>query len=110
MDVHIIGSLLLSKLEVNYPFQIKAKALYTIEFLIKKNEKYLSYFKAHVDQLSTFPEPEDNVENYRKILKVVLNFIGISNPVPQEQAEFKPVFVDPGYNDDPKSKISNFIQ
>lgn len=55
MDVHTIGSLLLSKLEVNYPFQIKAKALYTIEFLIKKNEKYLSYFKAHVDKLNEFP-------------------------------------------------------
>lgn len=37
MDVHVIGSLLLSKLEVNYAFPIKAKALYTIEFLIKKN-------------------------------------------------------------------------
>ena len=37
MDVHIIGSLLLSKLEVNYNFQVKAKALYTIEFLVKKN-------------------------------------------------------------------------
>lgn len=85
MEVHIIGSLLLSKLEVNYSFQIKAKALYTIEFLIKKNEKFLSYFKAHVDKLSEFPEPEDNVENYRKLLKVVLNFIGISNPVPFEQ-------------------------
>jgi hypothetical protein len=37
MDVHIIASLLLSKLEVNYNFQVKAKALYTIEFLVKKN-------------------------------------------------------------------------
>lgn len=55
MEVHIIGSLLLSKLEVNYPFQTKAKALYTIEFLIKKNDKYLSYFKAHVDKIKEFP-------------------------------------------------------
>lgn len=98
MDVHTIGSLLLSKLEVNYPFQIKAKALYTIEFLVKKNEKYLSYFKAHVDKLNEFPEPEDNVENYRKILKVVLNFIGVSNPPALEDNE-KLVYVDPGYND-----------
>jgi len=30
MSVSIIGSLLLSKLEANYAFQIKAKALYTI--------------------------------------------------------------------------------
>jgi hypothetical protein len=51
MDVHIIGSLLLSKIEVNYPFQVKAKALYTVEFLIKKHEKYLAYFKANCDQL-----------------------------------------------------------
>ncbi len=55
MEVHIISSLLLSKLEVNYPFQVKAKALYTIEYLIKKNERYLSFFKAHVDKLSEFP-------------------------------------------------------
>ena len=46
MDTHIIGSLLLSKLEVNYPFQVKAKALYAIEHLVKKNEKYSAYFKA----------------------------------------------------------------
>lgn len=46
MEVHIVGSLLLSKIEVNYPFQIKAKALYTIEHMVKKNEKYAAYFKA----------------------------------------------------------------
>ncbi len=110
MQVHIISSLLLSKLEVNYPFQVKAKALYTIEYLIKKNERYLSFFKAHVDKLSEFPEPEDNVDHYRKTLKTVKNLIGIAD-VPQEQTEDqKQVFVDPGYNDDPKSKISNFIQ
>ena len=48
MSVPVVGSLLLSKLEVNYPFQVKAKALYTIEYLLKKNESFLSYFKAHV--------------------------------------------------------------
>jgi hypothetical protein len=84
MEVYIIGSLLLSKLEVNYPFQTKAKALYTIEFLLKKNEKYLAYFKAQIDKLKEFPEPEDNVESYRKILKAVLNMIGISSPSPVE--------------------------
>lgn len=85
MEVHIIGSLLLSKLEVNYPFQTKAKALYTIEFLIKKNDKYLSYFKAHVDKIKEFPQPEDNVDNYRKIVKTVLNFIGIANPAQSQE-------------------------
>ena len=35
MEVYIVGSLLLSKLEANYPYQTKAKALYTIEFLLK---------------------------------------------------------------------------
>ena len=30
MEVAVIGSLLLSKLEVNYPFQIKGKALYIV--------------------------------------------------------------------------------
>lgn len=39
---------------------------------------------------------------------MVLNFIGISNPT--EKVYEKQIFVDPGYNDDPKSKISNFIQ
>ena len=47
MEIHIIGSLLLSKIEVNYPFQIKAKALYIMEYMVKKNEKYAAYFKAH---------------------------------------------------------------
>ena len=61
MEVHIIGSLLLSKLEVNYPFQNKAKALYTIDFLAKKNDVYLSYFKANADKIRDFPEPEDSV-------------------------------------------------
>lgn len=61
MEVHTIGSLLLSKIEVNYPFQTKAKALYTIDFLAKKNDVYQSYFKAHADKIREFPEPEDNV-------------------------------------------------
>lgn len=38
LDINNVGSLLLSKLEVNYPFQVKAKALYTIELLVKKNQ------------------------------------------------------------------------
>jgi len=40
MEISNIGSLLLSKLEVNYPFQVKAKALYTIEYLAKKDKEY----------------------------------------------------------------------
>lgn len=79
LESSTIGSLLLSKLEVNYPFQIKAKALYAIEFLVKKNEEYLQYFKKHAQKLSDFPEPEDNVENYRKILKSLMNVIGIAS-------------------------------
>ena len=55
MEVHIVGSILLSKIEVNYPFQTKAKALYTIEFLVKKNEIYHSFFKAHVEKIKEFP-------------------------------------------------------
>lgn len=35
----------MSKLEVNYSFPIKAKALYTIEYLSKKNGSYANYFK-----------------------------------------------------------------
>ena len=31
MSVHVVGSLLMSKLEANYNFQVKAKSLYTIE-------------------------------------------------------------------------------
>ena len=51
----------ITKIEVNYPFQTKAKALYTIDFLAKKNDVYQSYFKAHADKIREFPEPEDNV-------------------------------------------------
>ena len=78
MDPTIVGSLLLSKVEVNYPFQIKAKSLYTIDYLVKKNPSYSSYFKTQTDRLKEFPEPEDNVENYRKVLKTVLNSIGVA--------------------------------
>ena len=110
MEVHIIGSLLLSKIEVNYPFQTKAKALYTIEYLAKKNDVYLSYFKAHASKIAEFPEPEDNVDNYRKILKTLLNFIGLTHAQPTQHPEVKPTFVDPGYNDDPRSQMSTFLQ
>ncbi len=82
LDVMVIGSLLLSKLEVNYPFELKAKALYAIEFLSKKNADYLEYFKRQAERIRDFPEPEDNVENYKKILKTVMNVLG--TPLPQE--------------------------
>jgi len=59
--------------------------------------------------LKSFPESEDNAENYRKILKTVLNYIGISAPVEDEIVN-KPVFVDPGYNDDPRSKLNTMNQ
>ena len=95
MDVGIVGSLLLSKMEVNYPFQVKAKALYTIEFLAKKNNDYLGYFSDHAEKIREFPDPEDNVENYRKIVRGVLNVIGV--PAPAEKEE-QLVFVDNGYN------------
>lgn len=77
MEVCRIGSLLLSKLEVNYSFQVKAKALYSIEYLLKKDPEYLTFFKEHLDKLRDFPEPEDNVENYRKLQKTVLGQIGL---------------------------------
>ena len=56
MEVNIIGSLLLSKLEVNYPYQIKAKSIYTIEYLVKKNQEYALYFKKQADKIKEFPE------------------------------------------------------
>jgi ABC-type Fe3+-citrate transport system substrate-binding protein len=55
MEVGFIGSLLLSKLEANYQFQIKAKALYAIEYLIKKNKEYEAYFKKHNEKIREFP-------------------------------------------------------
>jgi hypothetical protein len=51
----------LSKLEVNYAFAIKAKALYTIEYIAKKNVEFMNYFKNHTKKFIEFPEPEDNV-------------------------------------------------
>jgi hypothetical protein len=41
LNAGVVGSLLLSKLEVNYPFELKAKALYAVEFQRKKNVDYL---------------------------------------------------------------------
>lgn len=83
MDVGVVGSLLLSKIEVNYPFQVKAKALYALEFLAKKNADYLGYFAAHAEKIKEFPDPEDNVENYSKVVRSVLNVIGV--PAPKEK-------------------------
>lgn len=57
MEVSVIGSLLLSKIEVNYPYLVKAKTLYTIEFLVKKNPEYSGFFKAHSQKLKDYPEP-----------------------------------------------------
>lgn len=79
MDPVIVGSLLLSKLEVNYPFLVKAKSLYTIEHLVKKSSAFSSYFKSQIEHIQSFPEPEDSVENYRKILKNVLAVIGVTS-------------------------------
>lgn len=57
MEVNVIGSLLLSKLEVNYPFQIKAKSIFTMEYLVKKNQEYAVYFKKQANKIKDFPEP-----------------------------------------------------
>jgi hypothetical protein len=45
MDPVIVGSLLMSKLQGGYPFAVKAKSLYIIEYLAKKNPTFLSYFR-----------------------------------------------------------------
>jgi hypothetical protein len=36
---------------------IKAKSLYTIEYLVKKNPAYLNYFKTKINLLQSYPEP-----------------------------------------------------
>ena len=99
METSKIGSLLLSKLEANYNFQVKAKALYTIEHLIKKDEEYRSYFKDQSEKIRDFPEPEDNIENYRKIQKSVLSSIGIQicHVDKEDKEEKKTVYLDPHY-------------
>ena len=97
MEVSVIGSLLLSKLEVNYSFQIKAKALYIIEYLSKKNKDFESYFKSHSEKIKEFPEPEDNVDNYKKIQRSLLNLLG-AQVNKQEHEQEKPIFVDPHYH------------
>lgn len=97
LEINNIGSLLLSKLEVNYPFQVKAKALYTIEHLIKKNHEFLDYFRFHQHKIRDFPEPEDNLENYRKIQKAVLNLIEPHQEQPSTAQNKRLTYVDPGY-------------
>ena len=49
--------------------------------------------------MQEFPEPEDNVESYRKLLKSVLNVIGVSVASLNDKDENTISFVDPGYND-----------
>ena len=43
-------------------------------------------------------------------MKTVLNAIGITTATGSVSEEIKTVFVDPGYNDEPKSLLGNFIQ
>ena len=80
MDEGIIGSLILSKLEVNYTYGVKIKAIYLAEYLVKKSVEYNKYFGMHAEKLMRFPEPEENGENYRKSLKGLLNIIGVASP------------------------------
>ena len=110
MEVEVIGSLLLSKLEVNYPFQTKAKALYVVEYLAKKDKDFEFYFKHHSQKIRDFPQPEDNVENYKKVQRTVLNQLGAQVGKVTEVPE-KQLFVDPGYHQEPsKSSISSFLE
>jgi hypothetical protein len=99
MDPIIVGSLLLSKIEANYPFMVKAKSLYAIEYLVKKNPTFLKYFKSQSHLFEEFPLPEDNADNYKKILKNLLNVIGVAPQTTQQNSENQTItFVDPGYN------------
>jgi hypothetical protein len=99
MDPIIIGSLLLSKIEANYPFMVKAKSLYTIEHLVKKIPAFLKYFKSQSHLFEEFPPPEDNADNYKKILKNLLNVIGVTSQTNQQSNDSQTItFVDPGYN------------
>lgn len=41
----------------------------------------MNYFKNHTKKFIEFPEPEDNVQNYRKILKSVLASFGLQQTV-----------------------------
>lgn len=45
---------------------------------MKKSPAFSNYFKSQSEKLKEFPEPEDNVDNYKKILKNVLNTIGVA--------------------------------
>ena len=111
MEVAVIGSLLLSKLEVNYPFQIKGKALYIVQYLSKKDKEYQTYFKQHSDKIQSFPDPEDSVENYKKLQRTVLNQLGTQTQKVQVPLQEKPVYVDPGYHQEaPKTQINLFLQ
>ena len=57
MSVEVIGWLLMSKLEVNYPFAIKAKALYAIEHLCKKEVEYKQFFSKQAPRIRDYPTP-----------------------------------------------------
>ena len=54
-----------------------------------------------------FPEPEDNTDNYKKILKQTLNTIGINASSSSSKNEPELTFVDPGYNDEPAKRATD---
>lgn len=83
------------------------KALYTMEYIAKKIDKYQAYFKRHSDYIRSLPLPEDNQQQYQALLDDTLNSIqGVekSNKVGSEGIL---EFTDPGYNVSQKPQAQN---
>jgi hypothetical protein len=62
-------------LEDGFPYQVKAKSLYTMEYLSKKNEVYKEYFQQFLEEIRNQPEPSDNITAYRNLINEVLGNI-----------------------------------
>lgn len=99
---------MLSRLELDLSYAIKAKALYTMEYISKKIDKYLAYFRRHMDYIKGLPVPGDNEQQYQSLLEDISKSIQGVEKTAKEGGDNLLEFNDPGYNIQPKREpLSN---
>ncbi|KAL4469080.1 hypothetical protein ABPG72_007759 [Tetrahymena utriculariae] len=87
----IVGSFLISKLYSTLNFQQKIRALYAIQELIRKQEKYQKYFKHHIQVIKSATTPEgDNTNAFSQEINIISTLVDNPNAtVANEHVEVK---------------------
>ena len=102
LDKNLIGSLLVSRLEEGFPYAVKAKALYTMEHLARKNEEYREFFRLFLEEVRAHPAPTDNAASYATLLGDVTAYIekGTQSTAVAASTQAPVEFRGPDYNQD----------